>query len=333
MKYFRNPDVKAALALYALTGTVFIAVAFIKNFLFGVLTLSLCIIHVGIYLFFRIRNLKSVEKLSNEIDLILHGAEEINIDESREGELGILQSEIRKMTTCLRWQKQSLINDKMYLANSIADISHQIRTPLTSVNLLVSNLSKPDLTEKERREISHELYGMLSGIDRLITALLKISKLDSGTVTFACETVPLKALIKKALSPLLISAELKNQTISVEAEGNFFGDVDWTAEAVTNVVKNCMEHTPESGTIKVKATENALFSQIIISDNGAGISKEDLPHIFERFYKGKNSDSKGFGIGLALSRTIISSQNGTIKAENATPVGALFTIRFYKETV
>ncbi len=124
MKYFRNPDVKAALALYALTGAVFTAVAFVKNFIFGVLTLSLCIIHVGIYLFFKIRNLKSVENLSNEIDLILHGAEEINIDKSGEGELGILQSEIQKMTSRLRWQKQSLINDKTYLANSIADISH-----------------------------------------------------------------------------------------------------------------------------------------------------------------------------------------------------------------
>ncbi len=189
------------------------------------------------------------------------------------------------------------------------------------------------MTEKQRREISHELYGMLSGIDWLITALLKISKLDSGTVTFACETVPLKALIEKALAPLLISAELKNQSLSVEVEGDFSGDVGWTAEAVTNIVKNCMEHTPEGGTICIKASENALFSQIIISDNGAGISKEDLPHIFERFYKGKNSDGKGFGIGLALSRTIISSQNGTVKAENASPAGALFTVRFYKGTV
>ena len=132
---------------------------------------------------------------------------------------------------------------------------------------------------------------------------------------------------------LLIPMELRGQVLLIHADGAFRGDFSWSCEAIGNIVKNCMEHTPEGGRIEIDATENALFSEIIIKDNGTGISPEDLPHIFERFYKGKDSDGKSFGIGLALSRMIIAGQGGTVKAENRKPVGAMFTIRFYKGTV
>ena len=127
--------------------------------------------------------------------------------------------------------------------------------------------------------------------------------------------------------------DLRNQTLEVSATGEFTGDVAWTCEAVANIVKNCMEHTPDGGRIKLYASDNPLYTEIVIADNGSGIAKEDLPHIFERFYKGKDSDEKSFGIGLALARMIISTQNGTIKAENESPVGAKFTLRFYKGIV
>lgn len=130
-----------------------------------------------------------------------------------------------------------------------------------------------------------------------------------------------------------LSMELRGQALLIHADGAFRGDLSWTSEAIGNIVKNCMEHTPEGGRIEIEATETALFSEIIIKDNGTGISSEDLPHIFERFYKGKDSDGKSFGIGLALSRMIITGQGGTVKAENRKPVGAMFTIRFYKGTV
>ena len=127
--------------------------------------------------------------------------------------------------------------------------------------------------------------------------------------------------------------ELRGQELIIRAEGDFYRDLAWTSEAVGNIVKNCMEHTPDGGRIEINAAENALYSEIIIKDNGTGISSEDLPHIFERFYKGKDSDGKSFGIGLALSRMIITGQGGTVKAENRKPAGAMFTIRFYKGTV
>ena len=237
------------------------------------------------------------------------------------------------MTIRLREQQQKLINDKKYLADSLADISHQIRTPLTSINLLVERLSASGLTDECRHRLTNELYELLDRIDWLITTLLKISKLDAGTVSFNKETVSLETLIKKSCSPLLIPIELRGQELIIRAEGDFYGDPAWTSEAVGNMVKNCMEHTPDGGRIEIDAAENALYSEIIIKDNGTGISPEDLPHIFERFYKGKDSDGKSFGIGLALSRMIIAGQGGTVKAENRKPVGAMFTIRFYKGTV
>ena len=141
----------------------------------------------------------------------------------------------------------------------------------------------------------------------------------------------MKYVLEKSVAPLLIPMELRGQELKIKAEGAFVGDLDWTCEAIGNVVKNCMEHTPEGGVVSIEATENLIYREIIIKDTGSGIASEDMPHVFERFYKGKNSSNKSFGIGLALARGIITNQNGMIKAENQKDSGAKFTIRFYKE--
>ena len=231
-------------------------------------------------------------------------------------------------------KKQTLLlEDKSYLANALADISHQVRTPLTSINLLVDLLSESNISDERRMKLTHELLGLLSRIDWLITTLLKISKLDAGTVQFKQETISLNELISKATAPLLIPVEIMEQNLHINTTGNFTGDVSWTVEAISNVVKNCIEHTPNGGDIRIAASETPLFTEIVISDSGTGIAKEDLPHIFDRFYKSKNAGDKNFGIGLSLARMIITNQNGVIKAENNTTKGALFKIRFYKSTV
>lgn len=277
---------------------------------------------------------KRIYELSADVDCILHGNDrELSFDKYQEGELAVLQSEIHKMTMRLREQRWQLEDDKRYLANALADISHQVRTPLTSVNLLVGLLSEPNIPDERRRKLTHELLGLLSRIDWLITTLLKISKLDAGTVQFQQETISLNELIRKATDSLLIPIEIKEQNLYINANGNFTGDVSWTVEAISNIVKNCVEHTPNGGEIKITASENLLFSEIVITDDGIGIAKEDLPHIFERFYKSKNAGDKNFGIGLSLTRMIITNQNGVIKAENNAAKGALFTIRFYKGIV
>ena len=333
MKLYKNKEVVKILLLQIILSAAFITLSFMWDVRCGFFMSAVCCSFILIYLFSASIRYRKIAGLSEDIDRILHGENEVPLDGYSEGELGILQSEIYKMTVRLREQSNNLKTDKKYLADSIADISHQLRTPLTSINLLVSFLSEENISAQRREKLTHELYELLSRVDRLITALLKISKLDAGTVEFKKEEVSLEALIEKSLLPLTVPLEIRRQTLSVSAKGVFSGDILWTVEAISNIVKNCMEHTPEGGEISITASENALYSEIIIEDTGEGISKKDLPHIFERFYKGENSGDKSFGIGLNLARMIITSQNGTVKAHNGEKKGAVFTIRFYKGTV
>lgn len=333
MSIFRNSEVKIALAVYAVVSAAALAASFTLGHKFAVFTLFLCAVFISLYLIFTYLRYRQIARLSGEIDRILHGDECFSLKDCREGELSVLQSEIYKMTVRLRERGDALRADKLYLADSLADISHQIRTPLTSVNILVSLISREDIPAERRQRLSHELYDLLSRIDWLITALLKISKLDAGAVKFEHTKLPLKALLERAIAPISVPAELRGVALKTEAAGSLLCDVDWTCEAVTNIVKNCMEYTPEGGKIEITASENPLYSEITVSDTGSGIDPEDLPHIFERFYKGKSSGEKSFGIGLALARVIITSQNGTVKAENKPCGGAKFTLRFYKSTV
>ena len=333
IKLLKNKEVRGALLWQLSVAVIACSLCFWFDLRAGLTAVVLSLLLMMIYCISTYKRYQRISSLSDDINQVLHGDSLIDFNNYSEGELSILHSEIYKMTVRLREQQQKLINDKKYLADSLADISHQIRTPLTSINLLVERLSASGLTDECRHQLTNELYGLLDRIDWLITSLLKISKLDAGTVSFNKETVSLETLINQSCSPLLIPIELRGQELILRAEGNFYGDPAWTSEAVGNIVKNCMEHTPDGGRIEIDAAETALYSEIVIKDNGTGISPEDLPRIFERFYKGKNSDGKSFGIGLALSRMIIAEQKGTVKAENRKNAGAMFTIRFYKGTV
>lgn len=333
MRLLKNKEVRGALLWQLSVAVIACPICFLFDLRAGLTAVVLSLLLIMIYCISTYKRYQRISSLADDIDQVLHGDSSIDFDNYSEGELSILHSEIYKMTIRLREQQQKLINDKKYLADSLADISHQIRTPLTSINLLVERLSASGLTDECRHRLTNELYELLSRIDWLITTLLKISRLDAGTVQFKQEQVSLEELLKKSCVTLLIPMELRGQELRIHADGAFRGDLSWTCEAIGNIVKNCMEHTPEGGRIEIDAAENALYSEIIIKDNGTGISPEDLPHIFERFYKGKDSDGKSFGIGLALSRMIITGQGGTVKAENRKPAGAMFTIRFYKGTV
>ena len=333
IKLLKNKEVRKALLWQLLLSAAACAVCFFFDIRAGLTAAGLSLLLMLVFCISTYKRYQRISSLADDIDQVLHGDSSIDFDNYSEGELSILHSEIYKMTVRLREQQQKLINDKKYLADSLADISHQIRTPLTSINLLVERLSASGLTDECRHQLTNELYELLDRIDWLITTLLKISKLDAGTVSFNKETVSLESLIKRSCSPLLIPMELHGQELIIRAEGDFYGDPAWTSEAVGNILKNCMEHMPDGGRIEIEAAENALYSEIVIKDNGTGISPKDLPHIFERFYKGKDSDGKSFGIGLALSRMIIAGQKGTVKAENRKNAGAMFTLRFYKGTV
>ena len=332
MKFLRNPEIRTGLILHAAATLLVTFAAWLYDSSLWTAAFAIGVLFTLLHLTITFIRYRKISALSADIDKILHSNARISLEKYSEGELAVLQSEISKMTVRLREQQQQLVDDKVLLADSLADISHQIRTPLTSINLLASMLSEPNISEEQRIRLSQEMFALLSRIEWLITALLKISKLDAGTVEFKKENTTLKELLDRSVEPLLIPIELKELRLTLSAEGNFAGDLSWTCEALGNIIKNCMEHTPDGGSIDITAAENALFSEIVISDSGCGIAKEDLPHVFERFYKGKNSDDKSFGIGLALARTIISAQNGSIKAENLPSKGARFTIRFFKGT-
>lgn len=234
----------------ALTGT---ATGFGYNLggLQGLLLLPLCLGFWGLAEWNTARTDRELAQLSQTLNRILHGEEHLGVEEYSEGELGILRSEIHKMTVRLREQQQALQADKVYLANSLADLSHQLRTPLTSMNLVAELLSKEDLTPQRRAKLCRELAQLLSQMDWLVTTLLKLSKLEAVTIPFRSDTVPLEKVVRQAAAPFLIPMELREQTFSVDCSGSFTGDVHWTAEGVGNLIKNAMEHTPAGGSITV----------------------------------------------------------------------------------
>lgn len=281
------------------------------------------------------RREQAAERFSRELNRVLHGAGEVQWEQYAEGELAVLQTEVRKLTLELRDRAAALDAEKQQLADFLADISHQLRTPLTSVNLILSLLSKPELSPEQRLQSTRELQRMMQRMDWLINSLLKMSRLDSNTAHLKKEPVEVRALVQKAADALAVPMELRGQQLVLRLAENasFTGDLAWSTEAVGNILKNCMEHTPAGGTITVEAEENALFCQIRIYDTGQGIDPGDLPHLFERFYRGKNASAESIGIGLALSRMICAEQNGTLKAENRPEGGACFTMRFYKSII
>lgn len=333
MKLFKNREFAAAVAVYTTISAVAVITSAIINIVSGFITAAACVSLMVLFLVFTRKRYKCLEELADDIDKMLHNDRDIHLDKYSEGDLSILYSELYKLTVALREQSERLRSDKVYLADSIADISHQIKTPLTSINLIILLLTKQDITDERRTELIRELYTLANRIDRLVSTMLKLSKVDAGTVKLKDEMLPNSELLKRACESLMIPLELHGVRLDISAYGNFRGDVLWTCEAIENIVKNCMEHTPEGGYIRLEAAETPLYTELIISDSGSGIDHDDLPHIFERFYRGKTADSGSVGIGLALAKTVIVKQNGTIKVENNDVGGARFEIKLYKSII
>ena len=328
---FRNREIRQFTVLFAAIA----AIATIRGFAIhpaaGILALVSAAAYGAVFFVFTKARYKSIAEISNQIDLVLHNADHLYIEESDEGELSILQSEITKMMLRIRVQNDALKKEKKYLADSIADIAHQLRTPLTSANLILTLLKNP-LEEKERKTLLRETEELFMQMDWLISSLLKLSRLDAGIVVLQCEQIDVNSLLSAALRPFLISMDLHNIALQMDVpEGiQLMGDSGWLSEAIRNIAKNCIESVGDNGKIEIACEDTPLFTEITIHDSGAGFDKEDLPCLFDRFYRGKNSGATGYGIGLALCRTIIVRQGGTIAARNHPQGGAVFAIRFHK---
>lgn len=328
---FRNREIRQFAILFSLIAAVAVTLGFIINTEAGILAIASAAAFGTAFFAFTKARYQSIARISDQIDLVLHNADRLYIGESDEGELSILQSEITKMTLRIREQNDALKKEKEHLSDSLADIAHQLRTPLTSVNLILSLLeNNPD--EKERKALIRETKELFVQMDWLLASLLKLSRLDAGIVAFKSERIHVDALITAALHPLLIPMELHAVAVQVDVPKGIviWGDSGWLSEAIQNILKNCMESAGDNGKIEIACEDTPLFTEVTIHDSGAGLHAEDLPRLFDRFYRGKNAGTAGYGIGLALCKMIISGQGGTITAKNHPQGGALFAIRFPK---
>ncbi|WP_026504866.1 sensor histidine kinase [Butyrivibrio sp. NC3005] len=329
-----NKENKTVFSISSIVTIVFgIAGFFIGGKTLFLLTTILGIILIFIFFIFTKKRYENIEALNSYLVKVLSGDEVPDILSQEEGELSILKSNIYKTTTTLKYQRELILQDKKRLADAIADISHQLKTPLTSMMVMNDLLEAEDDKDKQRKFLKTQ-SDQLDRMNWLIQTLLKLSKIDAGTITMKKEETSCKNLLASALKAFEIQMELKNIKCSTDSlEIDISCDKNWTVEALQNIIKNCIEHMEEGGSLSIRAEETNIFKQIIISDSGCGIDKEDIPHIFERFYKGKNAGKDSVGIGLALSKTIILSQHGDILVESKKGEGSSFFIRFYKTII
>ena len=318
----------------------------------GVLVLAI----IAIWLVSRIIQKRKIDGITKYIREINNKNYELKIKENAEDELSNLRNELYKITLMLKEEAENSKKDKKFLAKSLSDISHQIKTPLTSISIMLDELKdNQNMDEETRRRFIFEISRQAEQISFLTIALLKLSKLDSGTVEFEKSKYRLDVLVQNAIKNLEIPLEIKNiqvetnfdEVSEVNKEKNLnnnsaknnklnkaslevIGDYRWTLEAVTNIIKNCIEHTQESKKIHIQIRVTNVYTELIIEDEGEGIDEKDLKHIFERFYKGKNSSENSFGIGLSLSKTILEKQKASISCSSVLHKGTTFKIYFYE---
>ena len=294
----------------------------------GILILAIIVI----WLVNRMIQKRKIDGITKYIREINNRNYELKIKENAEDELSNLRNELYKITIILKEEAENSKKDKKFLAKSLSDISHQIKTPLTSISIMLDEIKdNENMDEETRQRFIFEISRQVEQISFLTIALLKLSKLDSGTVEFEKSKYRLDELVQNAIKNLEIPLEIKNQeVISSLKEAYIIGDYKWTLEAITNIIKNCIEHTKENKKIYVEIRETNVYTELIIRDEGEGIEEKDLKHIFDRFYKGKNSSENSFGIGLSLSKSILEKQNASITCASRLNEGTTFKIYFYE---
>ena len=278
-------------------------------------------------------------KKENDIKDIIKCIEQINkknyelqIDSISEDELSILKNEIYKTTIMLKESAENSNKDKINLKKSLEDISHQLKTPLTSILVMLDNIIEdPDMDINIRNDFVRDIKRNVVNINFLVQALLKLSKFDANTVHFIKQENDLKTIIKESIKNVSPLCDLRNTNIEFNAKekSKIMCDAKWQIEAITNIIKNAIDHSEDNSTVTINSSNNNVYSMIEIIDKGEGISKKDISHIFERFYKGENSTSDSIGIGLALAKTIIEEDNGSISVES-NKNGTKFTIKYFK---
>lgn len=327
-KEFYLPIILGAIATIVLSG-----VALYFNIIAGLICFVLGIFMLTVFIISTKKRHEKLAELNSYLSRVINGDYDLGIADNTEGELSILKNNLLKVITSLKASNEAVTNDKIYLADSLADISHQLKTPLTSI-MLMTDLLKDESDTKKQAEFIDIIENQSDKMRWLIFNLLKLSKLDAGTVEFNMAEYGIDDLIDASIKPFELSLDLKSISLNKSLEPFTINcDKNWLSEAIANIIKNCIEHTDNGGSLFITTTSTTLYNQIIIEDNGSGISEADLPHIFERFYHGENSSSDSVGIGLALAKEILKRHKASITATSTMNVGTKFDIRFYKSIV
>lgn len=323
--------------------TVFLVDLFILIAIFGIyyafsleietlfIALIVFILFNFLLLFLLIYIQKEISFISNCINSILNEDYTVDIRSYNEGIFGILRSDIFKVVTKLKETSEYNINEKEYLKETLSDISHQIKTPITSMYIINDILLEKE-KDKNKKEFLIKNRTQLERIEWLVVTLLKMSRLESGSDKLIIRGCYLQDVVAKALEPLKISMELKEQNIKLNVTNVTLSvDLEWTVESLSNIIKNAYEHTPKGGTIEIISNDTPIYTELSIKDNGSGISKKDLPHVFERFYKG-NGSKDSIGIGLYMAKKVLNMESANITVES-NEKGTIFSIKFYKNNL
>ena len=336
MRYLRNSDVITLIKVLVVLAAGCIVAAFVLGGqALGWPVMAVCAIFAAVAVGYALWRSHEIERLASYLRRIADGEYALDVRDNREGELSILKSEIYKVTAMLSEYNEMLKAEKTAQADAMADISHQLRTPLTSMLVMSDLLRDEHLPADKREEFLGVIRRQLERIQWLTSTLLKMAQLDAGVAELRAEPVELSQVIADAFAPLLVPAEVKGQQLTVSGCDGVVVRCDrrWTAEALVNILKNCVEHTGEGGFVRVECRDNPIFTEISIVDNGEGIDKADLPHIFQRFYRGKQPGEDSVGIGLAMAQAVITRPGGTVSVASQKGKGTCFTIRFYKMVV
>lgn len=328
-----NKDIKIIVLTGVLSTLLISCICLFLNKYCAFLCLIMGILIMSVCLYLTKKRYDKLNELNNYLSLVCSGNYDLNIASNTEGELSILQNNLYKVITLLKTQNEFLSKDKIYLADSLADVSHQLKTPLTSM-MVMTDLMKNEKDAQKNKEFLEIIEAQLDKMRWLILNLLKVSKLDAGTVAFKSEQVSGAEVIAESLKPFLVTMDLKQiQLINNADDFIFTGDKNWTVEAMGNIIKNCLEHTDKNGTLEIFTKHTNVYDSVFIKDNGCGIAKEDLPHIFERFYHGRNSSGESVGIGLALAKMVAEKEKATIIVNSKENEGTQFEFRFYQAIV
>lgn len=295
--------------------------------------LVICFILI-IYLLFKmhLKNNREINKIIQLIEKINHKNYELDIEEFNEDKLSILKEEIYKTTIMLKEMADNSLSDKVHLKTYIEDISHQLKTPLTSINILLDNIiDNPDMDKKQQEKFLRQIRREVNNITFLVQSLLKLSQFETNTIEFIRENVDINSILNDVIKNVSSLSDLKNIFIKIDnkCQNKIYCDRKWQIEALTNILKNALEYSEDNSEILIKCRDNLLYSEIMIKDYGKGMNDVDRENIFKRFYKGKNAGKYSIGIGLSLSKFIIEKDNGKIILSSEEGNGTEFIIRYF----